>query len=566
GMSLTFEQANLDYARYYAEAFRQAGDTGTADVLDVVYSEEIGHVKHGLVWFERWREPAVTAFEAWRAILQPPLSPARGRGLQFDREGRRRAGLDEDFIRQVEVAGESRGRPPTVRVFNPSCDHRWLHGERHPLPDRARAIEEDLDTIPALLARTDDCVLVRRRPEPAFLHQLARAGCAVPEFVLDGDPLQPPPVPHRHLSGVEPWGWDADAQRRFTPLMERVTETDRPAAGRAAVAEQVNRKSFAVPLLAALLAERADERLSAPSTVGVVCASASDALQALRRRVASMDLPAVVKGDHGASGRTLLRVRSPADLALAQAWIANAFRHQPAVVVEPWLQRCVDLSVVGVVDREGRVASATVTRFLTDARGQYQGAVVGRPWFALPPDVVRFCHGDGSAPRFAAHTLGDAARAAARALHQEGYAGPFGVDALIHRDAGGLRLRPIVEVNARTTMGHVVASLARRLAGGSQGLWLLLRREDIGDPADFARRLTALAPLERAGPAARPCLRSGVLFGNDPASARRVVALMAVGRTPEAILDPLGRAGGDALRERVAALLEPPRPGTHDGL
>lgn len=564
GMSLTFEQANLDYARYYAEAFRAAGDTETADVLDVVYREEIGHVKHGAVWFERWREPSVTAFEAWCAVLQPPLTPARGRGLRFDRDGRRQAGLDEDFIRRVEVAGESRGRPPVVHVFNPSCDHRWLHGERHPLPAAARAIEEDLETVPALLARTDDCVLVRRRPTPAFLQHLAGVGCAVPDFVVDADPLGPPPLSYRHLAAISPWGWDHDTARRFRAVRDRLPSEERALEQRASVAARVNRKSFAVPLLRAALQAGEEPRLSSESSVGLVLRDPRSAIAELTGRAEEARLPVVVKGDHGASGRNHLRVRSTSELELARSWIENAFRHQPAVVLEPWLTRCVDLGVVGAVDGAGEVTSPVVTRFLTDARGQYQGAIVGRPWFGLGEELVRFCHGDGGAPRFVARTMAEAARTVGRALHAEGYAGPFGVDAMIHREGEHLRLRPIVEVNARVTMGHVAAALASRLAGGAHGLWLLLRREDVGDFSAFAQRLSAAAPADIPSPGKRPCLRGGVLFGNDPQCARRVLAVMVVGRTVASVLAPLGAAGGDALRRRVEALLAPGPAGAGD--
>ena len=49
GMSLTFEQANLDFALFYQKAFARIGDTATADILQRVYEDEIGHVKNGVL-------------------------------------------------------------------------------------------------------------------------------------------------------------------------------------------------------------------------------------------------------------------------------------------------------------------------------------------------------------------------------------------------------------------------------------------------------------------------------------------------------------------------------------
>ena len=54
-LSLTFEQANLDYSRGYAEVFSNAGDEETAAILDRIYHDEIGHVHHGLQWFRKWK-------------------------------------------------------------------------------------------------------------------------------------------------------------------------------------------------------------------------------------------------------------------------------------------------------------------------------------------------------------------------------------------------------------------------------------------------------------------------------------------------------------------------------
>ena len=42
-LSLTFEQANLDYSLHFASIFRRIGDLDTADVLQQIYEDEIGH-------------------------------------------------------------------------------------------------------------------------------------------------------------------------------------------------------------------------------------------------------------------------------------------------------------------------------------------------------------------------------------------------------------------------------------------------------------------------------------------------------------------------------------------
>ena len=111
-MSLTFENANLDFASEYADAARAAGDLATAEVLAQVHHDEIGHVHFGWVWLRRLagdRDP----WQAYLAHVQPPLGPARARGARFDREARRRAGFDEAFIDQLAAIAPIRpsGQP-----------------------------------------------------------------------------------------------------------------------------------------------------------------------------------------------------------------------------------------------------------------------------------------------------------------------------------------------------------------------------------------------------------------------------------------------------------------------
>ncbi len=100
-MSLTFENANLDHTKDYAAAARRAGDLKTALVIERVERDEIEHVRFGYRWLEHWKDDAVPAWEAWRAHLEWPLRPSRARGKKFHPEGRRAAGLDEDFIARL---------------------------------------------------------------------------------------------------------------------------------------------------------------------------------------------------------------------------------------------------------------------------------------------------------------------------------------------------------------------------------------------------------------------------------------------------------------------------------
>lgn len=112
-MGLTFENANLDFAAEYEAAARRVGDLQLADALRIVHEDEIRHVKFAWRWLETWKDADRSAWQTYLDTVEFPLGPARARGATFDAEARRRAGLDEEFIKNLEdvVAKRPGGHP-----------------------------------------------------------------------------------------------------------------------------------------------------------------------------------------------------------------------------------------------------------------------------------------------------------------------------------------------------------------------------------------------------------------------------------------------------------------------
>ncbi|MEO8701700.1 MAG: DUF455 family protein [Kofleriaceae bacterium] len=106
-MGLTFENANLDFAGDYARAARACGDRETAEVLERVHEDEIGHVHFAVVWLAKLAGTTDT-WAAYNAHVKPPLGPHRARGTILDREARRRAGFDDAFIAALDAVSAKR--------------------------------------------------------------------------------------------------------------------------------------------------------------------------------------------------------------------------------------------------------------------------------------------------------------------------------------------------------------------------------------------------------------------------------------------------------------------------
>ena len=101
-MNLTFEQGNLDHAPFFEECFQKGGDEESARIMNIIYEDEIHHVSFGARWLEYFRPEHQSSFEAYVQNLTFHNEPTRGRGEHFDANARRRAGLDQDFIKAME--------------------------------------------------------------------------------------------------------------------------------------------------------------------------------------------------------------------------------------------------------------------------------------------------------------------------------------------------------------------------------------------------------------------------------------------------------------------------------
>ncbi|MXY84170.1 MAG: ferritin-like domain-containing protein [Gemmatimonadetes bacterium] len=534
GLSLTLEQANLDYARHYAEVYQQLDDPETAAILERIYRDEIGHVKHGLTWFRRWQEAELSEWDAYRQALRFPLGPARAKGIGFNRAGRLQAGLSADYIDEMELFSQSRGRCPAVYWFNANCEEQVALGRPGLTPSqRVAELEADFQALPLLLCVRDDVVLLREKPSPTFLRRMQGLGFAIPEFVeCSADGLAA--LAERKVNALRPWGWSPDSAELFAPLVAGLPRGGEGPCWNAAV-RQLYAKSWSAARLGEFLAAHEVDYLCGTDVVGTAC-EATDQVLAEMERLAEAGFDAVVvKAIYGSSGRGQIHCRGGQLRAEQRGRLENILRQQGQVVVEPWLDKVVDLSLHFDVGVEG-TAVAGWTRFFTDGRGrgQYRGSFVGSLTAGLDEEVKRFLYGDGRDARRLPKLGEQLAEWLAEPLRAAGYQGPVGVDAMVYRDRDRLRLKPIVEVNPRTTMGRVALKLQQAVNSARTALWLVLSRREVV-AAGFADLAECAAALEAAHPARLmpdgKQLSGGVLFTTDPAQARSFATVLLVGES-----------------------------------
>lgn len=150
----------------------------------------------------------------------------------------------------------------------------------------------------------------------------------------------------------------------------------------------------------------------------------------------------VIKNPFGFAARERVLGRGPRLEGAQGAWAQRQFAGGQTLIFQPWLERVREYGLALEIEIDGSITILGVSDLQTNGAGTGTGYLFGRQI-----DSHRLLELEGMA------------RIVGERLFQEGYAGPVGVDALEH--TGGLH--PLLEINARFTMGFVALAVERAL-------------------------------------------------------------------------------------------------------
>lgn len=528
-LSLTFEQANLDYSKFYADRFAIIGDEASHKLMQQIYEDEIGHVSYGLKWFRKWKSPDEDDWSAFESRLRLPLSANRAKAEPFNREGRQRAGLTEEFIDELFVYSKSKGRTPDVYIFNPFAESYLGRGRSFEPNKQQAALASDLEALPQFLCRRDDVVLVNRRPRTEFLVELKQAGFELPQFELleEGALSASSELRDRKLGEFSPWAWSPESAALFEPL------GNTPDADWLAGICPLYSKAWSAELLGELVDE-----LKTPSWccrrvhIGRRADSYEDALSQIAAIRARGHQRVVAKMLFGVAGNNMQRLWERELTESQHKWLRRTIEAEGGVLIEPWLERVFDFSFQFHMTTK-RLRSVGMVEMLNDQRGQFQ-ASVSRPKFGVGSDAALMSLLNGpTGGRL--KSLHERLRVMLEPrLQAVGFRGALGIDAFAYRDGNRLRLKPITEMNARHTMGRVMLELMRHVASGRTGRMELvsppmLKQRGHKSFADYAASLREESPVKLSG-SPRAKIDSGSVCLNDPLAAKGCLAVLHVGR------------------------------------
>lgn len=284
------------------------------------------------------------------------------------------------------------------------------------------------ELAPALLwlAREGDALLVEPEWPDALRAEAARRGVDLTAADL---------ATSQAARRLEPWGWTAGAVEAGARVGAALVHPPLDAVLR------VNSKVFSHAL----------ERELGVALAGAKLATSLDELDAAAARACPRPGDKwVVKSPYGFAARGRVLGRGPRMDAPSAVWAERRFAEGETLLFEPWLDVTREYGVQMRVGRDGAVDVLGVTRMLTNGAGATTGYVLGERIVEERVDALERI-----------------ARAVGARLAAEGYFGPANVDALEH--AGGLR--PLVEINARYTMGFVALAVERALAPPAPRFW-----------------------------------------------------------------------------------------------
>jgi uncharacterized ferritin-like protein (DUF455 family) len=540
-IGLTLEQANLDFTLTYRDAFAAAGDAESAAICQQVHDDEIAHVALAARWLARLEATEDTRpassdplLDAYLASVPFPLGPARAKGRRFAEAPRRRAGLSKRFIAHVRDARvQERDARPLLLLDNLGAEEhpRDATSEQTPArPAPARTAAALWSLLFSRHARRLGTLATEDQAAAAAWPRALGAPASEPVFAFLADP-----------DALYAWLNTDAAQRRAEGRGLRLAGPE------PAVVRRLHDKDFALRASEALgLTPRGLAPLLAclePEELGEADALFDRLDARLRSWPDWTGLRFTLKPRFGSSGRGRLAGQGAIDRDRARGALVRLAARGGAIF-EPWLERRGDFSVALHVAPEGADDAAPGITLLGSLECWNSASGVHRGHFGEIDSRGRVFSGARED-----ETLRADAAAVAGLARAAGFHGPCGVDGFRYlqptgpaegsdaatggADEGVERLRPVVEFNARPTMGLVAIGLARRALprvrkrlaiepGARHGFALTQRAADDRDwRARIYARVGNDAQIVDLGAASQPGdPRASLVFARDPDALR----------------------------------------------
>lgn len=324
--------------------------------------------------------------------------------------------------------------------FNPGCEIEVAAGKAvYSLPKYPAMLERDLSVLPMCFAERGDCVVTSPTQDADFMSFWSEYfGC---EFVGADDRR----LASREFDFFKPWG--------ISPRILRVGEKynfssiyhNSPVGRWKDEHKQLFSRATSAEIFRRMAGMECydDEIFILKNQLPKIAKSWDEALFFFENSVNG----AVFKAIFGSSGRGVRILKNNEMTSNLENWIRSIIKTQGAIECEHFFEKVADFSCHYDIE-DGRAEFVGVSVFDTSETGAYVGSRVGRC------AEIPFMKG------FEIEKLAKIQTAALmESPYTKYYCGPLGIDCMVYREDGRMKINPCIEINCRHSMGRLAMEI-----------------------------------------------------------------------------------------------------------
>ncbi len=344
-----------------------------------------------------------------------------------------------------------------LHLFNPTCDFAIANELPTWQPNKIlQKMEQDLDTLPVYLASKDDKIIVHKLPSKRFIRQLKRLNLSA-GFITSSniDCIKQPFI-------LQPWGWSPVIKKMYEDSFEDIHFFNRLKVDFNPQTKYYFSRAFSKDIVTLFLEKTTSANCYISKKYFPQIATSQEQITALFKEWRQI----VLKFPWSSSGRGLIFLRK--DNIHQKIWekVHAVINSQGFIMVEPLLNKVLNIGIE-FVSENNKIQYFGKNYFITDSKGQYEGSYLnGLPQQDVQPQVVDFLQ------NHLFKTIDLLMQTLQESQLSSIYEGYFGVDMLIFYDKNNqLKIHPCLEINVRTTMGHVALSLEKMIEKNTQAIF-----------------------------------------------------------------------------------------------
>ncbi len=325
--------------------------------------------------------------------------------------------------------------------FNPGCEIEVAEGKAvYSLPKYPAMLERDLSMLPMCLAAKGDCVLAARTQDVNFK-----------EFFKDYFPCEFIDVDAkggqaREFNFFRPWGISPRALRIGEKFKFSDRYYDSPIGRWTPQHKQLFSRATSAAFFEKLttFSDYDEQLMTTKSQLPIIAETWDEAEDFFYKHTQG----SVFKAVFGSSGRGIRILTDTVMTPNLKNWIRSIIKNQNAIACEHLFEKVVDFSMHYDIEG-GKAIFVGVSTFNTSDTGSYIGSKVGR-LEELP--LIK--------PLTANELSGLHIKALNDSPYTKFYCGPLGIDCMVYREQGQLKVNPCIEINCRHSMGRLAMQIS----------------------------------------------------------------------------------------------------------